>query len=74
MKYYRVNEKGEDRYIFRHFTNGRQSSIYLIKNELYTEKEREKEQIPFSYLEEVNISKKNIYWFFGARFEMNKTN
>lgn len=74
MKYYRVNEKGADRYIFSHFTNGRQSSIHLIKNELYTEKEREKEQIPFSYLEEVNISKKNIYWFFGARFEMKKIN
>ena len=74
MKYYRVNEKGADKYIFNHFTNGRQSSVHLIKNELYTEKEREKEQIPFSYLEEVNISKKNIYWFCGARFEIKKTN
>ena len=42
MKYYRVKLEGADKYIFNHFTNGKQNSIYLIKNELYTEKEKEK--------------------------------
>lgn len=29
-----------------------------------------KNGIPFSYADKVEISKKNIYWFFGARFEI----
>ena len=62
MIYYRVNKNGADKYIFN-------CKICLLKNEIYTEKEREKYNIPFSYVEKVNISKKNIYWFFGARFE-----
>lgn len=72
MKYYRVKPEGENTYIFHHFINGKQDCIYLIKNELYTEKEKEKYNIPVSYLEEVNISRKNIYWSFGARFENKK--
>lgn len=72
MKYYRVKPEGADKYIFNHFTNGKQNSIYLIKNELYTEKEKEKYNIPVSYLKEVNISMRNIYWSFGARFENKK--
>lgn len=72
MKYYRVKPENENTYIFHHFTNGKQDCIYLIKNELYTEKEKEKYNIPVSYLEEVNISRKNIYWSFGARFENKK--
>jgi len=72
MKYYRVKPENADTYIFYHFTNGRQRCIYLIKNELYTEKEKEKYNIPISYLQEVNISMKNIYWSFGARFENKK--
>ena len=72
MKYYRVIPKGADKYIFNHFTNGKQVCIYLIKNELYTEKEKEKYDIPVYYLEEVNISMRNIYWSFGVRFENKK--
>ncbi len=68
MKYYRVKPEGADVYIFHHFANG----TFLIKDELYTEKEKEKYNIPAFYLEEVNISKRNIYWFFGARFENKK--
>ena len=72
MKYYRVKQENADTYIFYHFTNGRQDCIHLIKDELYTEKEKEKYNIPISYLQEVNISMKNIYWSFGARFENKK--
>lgn len=72
MKYYRVKTESADKYIFNNCTNGKQNSIYLIKNELYTEKEKEKYGIPIYYLEEVDISMKNIYWSFGARFENKK--
>ena len=47
-----------------------------IKNELLTEKER---NTKFRYLMDdcfkiVEISKKNVYWCFGARFEMGTGN
>ncbi len=42
-----------------------------VKNELVTQRERDTK---FRYLnddcfQQVNVSKKNTYWFFGARFE-----
>lgn len=45
-----------------------------IKNELLTPRER---NAKFRYLnddvfEPVNISKRNTYWMFGARFEIGK--
>ena len=44
----------------------------FIRNELYTEKECEKYNIPFNKLEPVYVSKRNIYWSFGCRFEIGK--
>ena len=40
----------------------------LVAYELYTKKECEKLCIPLEKLCKVDISRKNIYWFFGARF------
>lgn len=63
MVYYRINKAGSDKFI-----NGVQ--LTTVKNELFTEKEMRKNGIPFSYADKVEISKRNIYWFFGARFEI----
>ena len=40
-----------------------------IANELYTLKEIEKQNLNKNYMIPVNVSPKNIYWFFGARFQ-----
>lgn len=61
MKYYKVNKKYDGISI---------NKLTLICNELFTEKEREKYNIPFRFLEERNISKNNIFWSFGCRFEI----
>ena len=62
MKYYKVLV-GDKHDYFTGYTT--------IKNELVTEKERNSK---FRYLNDeifkpVDVSKKNIYFFFGARFE-----
>ena len=41
----------------------------IVKGELFTYKEKVKYNIPDNILEKVNISKKSIYFFFGARFQ-----
>jgi len=41
----------------------------IVKNELFTKKEIEKYKIPTKILVPVEISKKRVYFFFGARFE-----
>lgn len=43
---------------------------FLIKNELYTEKELEKYGMTETGLISVDIPKSRIFWNFGARFEM----
>jgi len=40
----------------------------IVKNELFTKKEAEKYQIPAKILQAVEVSKKSVYFFFGARF------
>ena len=60
MKYYKVKPEAD---------NKRRSdgSIY-VANELYTEKEAEKFKLNKAFLDVVEVSKKSVYWFFGARF------
>ena len=60
MKYYKVKPEAD---------NKRRSdgSIY-VANELYTEKEAEKFKLNKAFLDVVEVSKRNVYWFFGARF------
>lgn len=61
MKYYRVKKEFDNR-------RKNNSDIY-IANELYTEKEAQKQNLNFNFLELVEISKRKVYFFFGARFE-----
>ena len=70
MKYYKVNETGDGVIIYNCFIDGKNTSISLVKNELFTEKEAVKHNIPLKYLEEKNISKNKIFWSFGCRFEI----
>ena len=70
MTYYRVKPQYDNfRLIRDHKYHG-----LLIANELYTGKELVKNKILLCYgvqhdfFEKVEISRKKIYWFFGARF------
>lgn len=43
--------------------------LSLVKDELFTEKEVQKYKLNREYLKPATVSKKNVYFFFGARFE-----
>ena len=60
MKYYKVKKEYDQ-------TRRKDGSV-LIANELYTKKEVDKYHINKNMCDEVNISKHNIYFCFGARF------
>ena len=64
MTYYKVKLFADNKYWNPRLRNG---EIY-IADELYTPKEVEKHNLNMDYLEEVNVSRKKTYWFFGARF------
>lgn len=67
MKYYRVKEEADQ---IRH----KKIRLY-VKGELFTENEVSKYNLNKQYLEAVEVSKKDTYWLFGARFSkfnMNK--
>ena len=72
MKYYRVRPKFDNKQVTR---NG----YYLVGNELYTPSELRKLETrynafyhtPLNFMrmfEEVEVSKRSVYFFFGARF------
>ena len=66
MKYYKINAIGANKYI----RYGKKSALlYLIENELYTLKEKEKFKIPSRYVEEMELPKNKTFFNFGARFE-----
>lgn len=60
MKYYKVKPEADNR-------RRSDGSIY-VANELYTEKEAEKFKLNKAFLDVVEVSKRSVYWFFGARF------
>ena len=64
MKYYKAVKDGYD-YFNKHS---------VIKNELFTEKERNTKvnHVSDSYFEIVNISKFDTYFSFGVRLEKHK--
>lgn len=62
MKYYKVKPSYEGMAT----KDGRS----LIANELFTVKEFEKLKVPASVASIVEVSKKNVYISFGARFEV----
>lgn len=61
MKYYKVKKEYDN-------TRKNNKDIY-IANELYTQKEVDRERLNTSYMDTVEINKNRTYFFFGARFE-----
>ena len=71
MKYFRVKPEADNRKRYTIDKNGRRvtdSSIW-VGRELYTEKELSRFVGWEAIVEPVEVSKRNIYWAFGARFE-----
>ena len=70
MLYYKVKSQYDNkvRYTWNNRGQGVSNGI-LIANELYTPGEFRKIANYPAWFEKVNISKRNIYFFFGARFE-----
>lgn len=71
MTYYRVKPEFDNRarYVYIGSSNLkiRRDGI-LIANELYTPRERERLAVTDKHFDEVEISRKSVYWCFGARF------
>lgn len=68
MIYYRVPPGLDQRAIIGPGLYAGPPKRFLIKNELYTEKECKRYGITLDGLERIEIPKSKIYWFFGARF------
>lgn len=60
MRYYKVKPRFDQK--------KRLDGFILIAGELYTEKEKDRFDIPVSMLEEITVSRAKTYWSFGARF------
>ena len=60
MTYYRIKKEYDNK--------RRNDGSIFVEGELYTRSEAHKYNIPKEYYEEVNVSKNDTYWFFGARF------
>ena len=70
MEYYKVLPQYDNKKRYR-WNNGQRipDGSILVANELYTPYEFAKLANCPAWFEKVNISKRNIYFFFGARFE-----
>lgn len=62
MKYYKIKEE--------HDNKRRADGSILIGNELYTEKEMKKYNIPETWVDAVNVKPNEKYFFFGARLSI----
>lgn len=60
MKYYKVKSEYDNKI--------KPNNDIYIANELYTEKEVERQHLNRNFMEIVEVSKKATYFFFGARF------
>ena len=78
MTYYRVKPEYDNRSNYRYVGNSNlkiKRDGILIANELYTPRERERLSVKDCVFDRVEISRKKVYWFFGARFaEMGAVN
>lgn len=79
MKYYRVKPEFDGKTLYKKQRQRGYSSTYkvpngynLIANELLTEKEVEKLNVPQVCIDPVDVKKSEVYFCFGARFQMEK--
>lgn len=70
MKYFKVPANLDGRAVIKKGLYCGKIQRFLIKNELYTEKELEKYGMTEEGFIPVDIPKSRIFWNFGARFEM----
>ena len=77
MKYYRVKPEFDGKTLYKKQRQRGYSSTYkvpngynLIANELLTEKEVEKLNVPQICVDPVNLKKSEVYFCFGARFQV----
>lgn len=75
MTYFKVPENLDGKRAFRQLKDGTFERTFtpvreLVRNELYTERELSRLGLdyPKEKLESVDVSRKKIYWCFGARF------
>lgn len=71
MQYYKVKPQydNKQRFVYVGHSNLKiRPNGILIAHELYTPKERERIAMKEEFFERVEISRKKVYWFFGARF------
>jgi len=66
MVYYKVEMKHDN----KHKNPSKRDGNIYVGNELYTEREVIKQKLNLGYLTKIEVSKKMIYWLFGARFKV----
>lgn len=76
MKYYQVKPEFDGKPLYKKRGDRGYSTVYrvpngynLIANELLTEKEVEKLNVPQMCVDSVNVKKTEVYFCFGARFQ-----
>ncbi len=60
MTYYRIKKEFDN--------HERSDGSIFVQNELYTEREMQRYNVPMQYVEKVSEKKSQVYWLFGARF------
>ena len=61
MEYYKVKTEADNK--------KRPDGNIYVADELYTPAEARKYNVNMDYVDAVEVSKRRVYWFFGARFE-----
>ena len=61
MKYYKVKTEADNK--------KRPDGNIYVADELYTPAEAKRYKLNMNYMDAVAVSKRCIYWCFGARFE-----
>lgn len=77
MTYYQVKSEFDGKQLYKKQGQRGYSSVYrvpngynLIANELLTGKEMEKLNVPQVCVDPVNVKKSEVYFCFGARFQV----
>lgn len=76
MKYYQVKPEFDGKQLYKKQGQRGYNNVYkipngynLIANELLTEKEVEKLNVPQVCVNPVNVKKSEVHFYFGARFQ-----
>lgn len=67
-RYYRVKKEHDGAEVWRKTRKGNVETSNLIGDELVTFTDMLHWHIPVTYVDEIDVDNKYIYWLFGARF------